>query len=110
MLKAITTCMSTTSSIDVTKLVSMAKRYETERKIDSLSILKNQKLYIFHSQRDSTVKYQASEKLKEFYQRLDVKDIVFKSHPSAGHSMVTNDYGNSCSSSFENEKLLLFCF
>jgi hypothetical protein len=91
---------------DVRRLVLLAQAYESQRKIDSLSNLKKHKTYILHvfiinlskGFRDNTVKIEASEKLKQFYEMLGVTNITTTFDIAAGHGIITPDFGNECSS------------
>jgi len=97
MVKALTTCMSSPMTINVRNLVNLAKRYESEGNIDSLSNLKNHKNYILHGRNDYTVRIEASHKLSEFYKTIGADNILMKDDINAGHAMLTDDFGNSCS-------------
>lgn len=96
--RALTACMSFPSSINVQSLATIAKRYENEGKIDSLSNLVKHQIYIFHGRSDTVVRQPTSEKLKQFYESFRATNITMNMNSPAQHAMVTNDFGNSCGS------------
>lgn len=96
--RALTACMSFPTSINVNSLVTAAKRYEAERKIDSLSNLAKHKAYIFHGTLDSVVRQPTSDKLRQFYESFGLRNLTMKMDIPSQHAFVTNDYGNSCGS------------
>jgi poly(3-hydroxybutyrate) depolymerase len=94
--RALFACMTMPQQIDVNKLVTLAKRYESDKRIDSLSNLKSHKTHVFHGTSDSTVRIGCSEKLIQFYKQLGVEPLANLRTP-AQHAMITDDYGNACS-------------
>jgi len=97
-IKALTTCMASPMLINVRNLVTLARRYESDGRIDSLSNLKNHKNYILHGKSDYTVRNEASQKLREFYRAIGSENILMKDDIDAGHAILTDNYGNSCPS------------
>jgi predicted esterase len=96
MQRALIACMSLPSQIDVSKLVAMTKRFESERRIDALANMATHKTYVFHGTLDSTIRLLAGQKLADMYTQLGVKPVTNFNMP-AQHAMITDDYGNGCS-------------
>jgi predicted lactoylglutathione lyase len=106
-MRAVTTCMTSPTSIDVDTLIKTAKGYESQKKIgknnfflnhfkDSLSNVLKHKNFIFHGKIDSVVRLPASSKLNEFYEKLGLK-VATNFDINAEHAMITDDFGGSCS-------------
>eukprot|EP01080_Neovahlkampfia_damariscottae_P006029 gene6029-10031_t len=98
LMRALGECMVRPTGINVQNLVSFAKSSESRNEIDSLSNILKQKIFVFHGTRDTTVNIGTSKKLVEFYQSLGHKDIKTNFELGAEHAMITNKYGNSCTS------------
>jgi hypothetical protein len=105
-MRAMTICMSAPTGIDVDSLIRMTKGYESQKKIgkkpfssnskDSLSNVLKHKNFIFHGKIDSVVRFPASTKLYEFYEKLGLK-VATNFDINAEHAMITDDFGGSCS-------------
>jgi hypothetical protein len=90
-------CMLFPETINVTRLVNLAKEHERARKIDSLRNIQNQKIFLFHGNIDSVVLPLGSKLLREFYvllgKKLEEIDLV---NINVEHAMITDDFGNTC--------------
>lgn len=98
--KALNRCMKTLfGAPNPSRLFAIARHLANEGKIASLSNLANHKVYIFSGTRDATVRQRVVYKTLEFYRLAGVPDgnIQYVDQIAAGHAMITDDYGASCS-------------
>lgn len=81
------------------ELAGKAKEIAATKVIDDLSHLKDNKIYIFSGTNDVTVAQEVGDQIKEFYQAVGVaaKNIHYVNDVAAGHAMITESYGNACS-------------
>lgn len=92
-------CMKHPEKIKTETSINKALAEAKAGNIENLSNLKNSKVYIFSSPKDTVVPKLNSDRLYEFYANFIPKNqIVYQSTVNAGHSWVTNNYGNSCAS------------
>jgi poly(3-hydroxybutyrate) depolymerase len=94
---AVGRCMKHTAAIPVAGLVNTTRSLASSGAIDAVSNLAGSKAYLFSGTRDSVVVPAVVNDLKNYYANfLSSADIVFKNDVPAEHSMVTEDFGNSC--------------
>ncbi|SCA56640.1 Polyhydroxybutyrate depolymerase [Candidatus Terasakiella magnetica] len=86
-------------SPDGKELAAKANKIAANKMIDDLSNLKGNKVYIFSGTKDETVDQKVGDQVKEFYQAagLEKDDIRYVNDIAAGHAMITQNYGNGCS-------------
>ncbi len=99
---ALNMCMEVTLGVpDPSRLLSEAQSLAGQDKIDDLSNMANDKVYIFTGTEDATVLTQVVDTAAVFYQLAGLPDasIEYVSAVSAGHAMITEDHGNTCPSS-----------
>ncbi len=98
---AVSKCSSSANSLTdsyIEELVQEARKLEAQSKIDSISNLHNDKVFIYHGDKDPTVKVEAANKTQLWYQLAGVKkeNIGLKIIKDAGHAFPTNGAGNKC--------------
>ena len=99
---ALKTCMETTlGPPDPARLLAEARALAGQDKIDDLSNLADDKVYIFSGTRDETVLPEVVGTAAEFYRLLGLPKDSIEHVPdvSAGHAMITEDHGNACQTS-----------
>lgn len=90
-------CMSQPSKIDAQGLVDGAVDDAKNARIDSLSNLVDDKVFVFGSDADKVVVKGTADKIQEFYSLLDPKITVrVDKHATAAHGFLTNGYGAKC--------------
>ncbi|MDH6594157.1 poly(3-hydroxybutyrate) depolymerase [Variovorax sp. TBS-050B] len=90
-------CMTHSSSIPVSSLVSTTNSWAANGTIDPVSNLASSKVYMFSGTSDNTVKQAVMDDLKTYYQSfVPAANTVYKNNLGAGHAMVTDDYGAAC--------------
>lgn len=82
---------------DINLLKSHAERMAQDRSIDSTGNLVAARVWLFSGLEDRTVGTRVVEALGNFYRLFSV-NLVFVADKPAGHAMVTENAGNSCSS------------
>lgn len=93
-------CMAHSSSIPVSSLVSTTQSWASSGLIDPVANLQNSKLYLFSGSADSTVVPAVMNDLATYYQSfVPAANTVYKKDIAAQHAMITDDYGNTCSTS-----------
>jgi poly(3-hydroxybutyrate) depolymerase len=91
-------CMKHDSSIPVSSLVSTTNSWATSGYLDPVANLQNSRVYMFSGTLDSAVTQPVMNDLLTYYQSfVPAANIVYKKDIAAEHSMVTDDYGNACS-------------
>lgn len=96
---AIGKCMSKPADIDVGKLLSITNQWAKDKEIDSVSNLKESKVYLYSGTLDSTVKSGIVMALKTYYEGLvNPKNIFYKNDVASEHAMITNQAGKACNS------------
>ncbi|MDD1781139.1 PHB depolymerase family esterase [Enterovibrio sp. ZSDZ35] len=89
-------CMEKGADLDT--LLSLTKRHEKQGKIDSISNIAKQKVWLFSGTEDPTVKPVTMETVHRYYQEVGPqKNINFVKNIPAGHAFVTDDVGSPCS-------------
>lgn len=90
-------CMSHPEKVNVVELIDAAMKFEQLGEISPLHNLKNKKLFIFQSPKDSVNKPVSSEKLYELAEKLFlVNHVVFENKVESAHGFPTLDQGQSC--------------
>lgn len=92
-------CMKHPDKIKTETSINQALAEAKAGKIENLNNLKNSKVYIFSSAKDTVVPKKNSDRLYEFYANFIPKNqIVYQNTiNNAGHSWVTKSYGSACS-------------
>ncbi|MCX7977495.1 MAG: prolyl oligopeptidase family serine peptidase [Bdellovibrionaceae bacterium] len=95
--KAQAECMGQASSVNVSDSIREARRLESTGEIDPLSNLRNKKVYIFASPKDTIINPVHSDKLSEFFAAfVESKNIQFEKTVQAAHGFPTLENGNPC--------------
>ncbi|HET7865680.1 MAG TPA: PHB depolymerase family esterase [Burkholderiaceae bacterium] len=94
-------CMNHSNSIPVDRLVATTRTWAASGRIDPVANLAGSRVYLFSGTQDGTVKPAVMDDLRTYY-RSFVPDaaVVYKNDLAAAHAMVTDDYGNGCTTSF----------
>nr|WP_088958985.1 hypothetical protein [Variovorax sp. HW608] len=91
-------CMSHSSSIPVSSLVSTTNSWASSGTIDPVSNLANSKVYLYSGTSDNTVVQAVMNDLQTYYQSfVPTANTFYKNNIGSGHAMITDDYGSSCS-------------
>ena len=91
-------CMSSPAGIPTSRLVSTTNSWASQGIIDPVVNLQSSKVYLFSGSIDSTVKTGVMDALKTYYNSfVPAANVVYKKDIAAEHAMVTDDYGNACS-------------
>lgn len=91
-------CMTHSSAIPVSSLVTTTKNWASQGLIDPVSNLATSKVYLWSGTADNTVVPAVMNDLNTYYQALlPSSNIVYRNNVAAGHAMVTDDYGGTCS-------------
>ncbi|MBW8828174.1 MAG: fibronectin type III domain-containing protein [Burkholderiales bacterium] len=91
-------CMKHGSSIPVPSLVNTTQNWAASGDIDPVANLNASKVYMFSGSLDSVVTQPVMNDLLTYYQSFVPTDnIVYRKDVAAEHSMVTDDYGSTCS-------------
>ena len=90
-------CMTHTTSIPVSSLVSTTNSWASSGLIDPVSNLSTSKVYLYSGTSDNTVKQAVMDDLKTYYQSfVPAANTYYKNNLGSGHAMITDDYGGSC--------------
>lgn len=95
---ALTSCMSGYGIVDLNGIHKTIGEYEKSGKIDSISNIKNSKVFIFSGKKDTTVNPKVSKLGEKLYKDLGAA-VLTEYGIDAAHSMPTVDYGNPCGTS-----------
>jgi poly(3-hydroxybutyrate) depolymerase len=91
-------CMTHSTSIPVSSLVSTTNSWASSSLIDPVANLNNSKVYLFSGSIDSTVKQAVMDDLKTYYASfVPTANTFYKNNIAAEHAMITDSYGSSCS-------------
>ncbi|OYU45847.1 MAG: hypothetical protein CFE44_05320 [Burkholderiales bacterium PBB4] len=91
-------CMASPAGIPTSTLVSTTNSWASAGTIDPVSNLQSSKVYLFSGTLDSVVKPGAMDALKTYYASfVPAANTVYKKDIAAEHSLVTDDYGSTCS-------------
>jgi poly(3-hydroxybutyrate) depolymerase len=83
---------------EVRELATQAEALQARGRIDPLSDLKSDKIYIFSGASDKTIERPVVERAVELYEELGVPraSITFVKHEKAAHGFITDDAGLAC--------------
>ena len=91
-------CMASPAGIPTSTLVSTTNTWASQGTIDPVANLQNSKVYLFSGTLDSVVKTGVMDALRTYYNSfVPAANVVYKKDIAAEHAMVTDDYGNACS-------------
>lgn len=91
------TCMHNPQSIVTKDHIDLAHERAKSGQIDDLSNLKDDRVAIFASPKDTVIKAVGSDKLEEFYEAFLPKTSISRlTHPQAAHGFPTLNYGSEC--------------
>ena len=91
-------CMASPAGIPVSSLVSTTNTWASQGIIDPVANLQGSKVYLFSGSIDSTVKPGVMDALKTYYGSfVQAANVLYKKDIAAEHAMITDDYGNACS-------------
>ena len=91
-------CMASPAGIPTSTLVNTTNTWASQGLIDPVSNLQNSKVYLFSGTLDSVVKPGVMDALRTYYNSfVPAANVVYKKDIAAEHAMVTDDYGNGCS-------------
>ena len=95
---ALTRCMSSPDSIPTSTLVNTTNSWAGSGLIDPVANLQASRVYLFSGTLDSTVKPGVMNALQTYYNSfVPSANVVYKKDLAAEHAMITDDYGNTCS-------------
>ena len=91
-------CMASPAGIPTSSLVSTTNNWASQGLIDPVANLQSSRVYLFSGSIDSTVKPGVMDALKTYYGSfVAAANVVYKKDIAAEHAMITDDYGNTCS-------------
>ena len=91
-------CMASPAGIPTSTLVNTTDSWASAGTVDPVANLQNSKVYLFSGTLDSVVKPGVMDALKTYYASfVPAANTVFKKDIAAEHALVTDDYGNACS-------------
>ena len=91
-------CMASPAGIPTSTLVSTTNTWASQGVIDPVANLQNSMVYLFSGTLDSVVKTGVMDALRTYYNSfVPAANVVYKKDIAAEHAMVTDDYGNACS-------------
>jgi poly(3-hydroxybutyrate) depolymerase len=101
LMNALQRCMQTSffyGAPDGKLLAENAAKDAKQGKIDDLSNLNDNKVYIFHGTNDSVVTQKVTDEIGVFYKTTGLGDanIKYVNDRAAGHAILTKTYGNAC--------------
>ncbi len=91
-------CMASPAGIPTSSLVTTTNNWASQGIIDPVINLQSSKVYLFSGSIDSTVTPGVMDALKTYYNSfVPTANVVYKKDLAAEHAMITDDYGNTCS-------------
>ncbi len=94
---ALGTCASASSAIDLNKLITATQTNAGAGTIDPVTHLANQKIWLFSSAADTTVRQPVMNALENYYKNFTASANIFHHKDTqAEHAMPTLDFGNAC--------------
>src|SRR3989344_1684564 len=91
-------CMASPTGIPTSTLVNTTNTWAGQGVIDPVANLQNSKVYLFSGTLDSVVKTGVMDALRTYYNSfVPAANVVYKKDIASEHAMVTDDYGNGCS-------------
>ena len=95
-------CMTHSTSIPVSSLVSQTNSWASSGAIDATSNLSASKVYLFSGSQDSVVNQGVVDDLRTYYgSYVPAANISYVKTLPAEHALVTDDYGSSCATKAE---------
>eukprot|EP01084_Bolivina_argentea_P024281 45260_1 len=104
---ALTACMSVPAEENVNKLESDTTTFASQNKIDPVSNIAKQKVYLFSGESDTTVQTGVVTNAQKYFDHFGAQTKMDTSQRCA-HGMVTNFYGNKCGS-IASEPYIINC-
>jgi hypothetical protein len=92
--RAMEDCTVKPEKLDINYLLNKANTFYEMNLIDSLENIQNQNVYIFSGLLDTRVVYQVTDKLEQFYQKLN-SNIKYEIIPNSQHAFPTSDLNNN---------------
>jgi poly(3-hydroxybutyrate) depolymerase len=93
-------CMTHASSIPVASLAATTRSWASSGLIDPVSHLGNARVYLFSGTLDNTVRPAVMDDLRTYYREFTAEaGLAYKNNLAAAHAMVTDDFGNGCTTS-----------
>jgi poly(3-hydroxybutyrate) depolymerase len=93
-------CMTHAGGIPVNHLVNLTRNWATSGQIDPVSALTGSRVYLFSGTLDNTVRPAVMDDLQTYYRNFIPEEaIAYKNNLGAAHAMVTDDFGNGCTTS-----------
>lgn len=90
-------CMTHSTAIPVSSLVSTTNSWAASGFIDPVANLAGSKVHLFSGSADNTVKTAVMDDLQTYYQAfVPAANIAYRKDVAAGHAMITDDVGSSC--------------
>jgi len=93
---ALTACMKYPAMINMNTIVSNTKQFAADKKIDDLSNLAGQKVYLYSGTEDSVVNPGVVKQIEAFYTAVGGKVTKTEYSIDSEHGMPTLDYGEAC--------------
>ncbi len=94
---ALGTCMNVSRKIDLTPLIAATLTHASAGAIDPLAHLAQQKIWLFSSSADTTIRQPVMNALENYYKNFTPSANIFHHKDStAEHAMPTMDFGNPC--------------
>lgn len=91
-------CMAASSPTNVNQLIQATEQNATAGAVDPTGNLASQRIWLFSGTQDQTVRQAVMNDLQKYYLHyVDNANLFYKNNLGAGHSMPTDFFGNSCS-------------
>jgi poly(3-hydroxybutyrate) depolymerase len=91
-------CTADTGSRNVPQLISITRSRADAGSLDNTVNLEQSKVYLYSGTQDSVVRQAVMNDLQTYYQSfVNNGNIIYKNNIASQHAMITDDYGNSCS-------------
>ena len=87
--------MSEPSLINVDKLESDTKSFASQGKVDPVSNIANQKVYVYAGTKDTVVNPKVGAACAQYFKDLGAT-VNFENDVASQHGMPTDDYGTKC--------------
>lgn len=97
LLAATTRCMRTLQAVPVARLVQHTRELARLGQVAPVAGLANARVFLFSGARDRTVAPEVVQALAAYYAEfVGPGNLVLRTHPQAGHGMVTQGQGGEC--------------
>ena len=85
-------------SLNPSLMVSAARRFGQDGRIDPLDNLAQRRIYVFSGRNDTVVRQPAVNATAAFFQEAGVRreNLAYVNDLPAGHAIITHDHGNEC--------------